>query len=429
MPTLGSYLQRQSGDVDLRSHAHASRLYVSNFYALAPKTSWIYYVEFNINPDAITDPRWNNQKRITEVGMLVKSTDLPKFTVGTEVVNQYNRKTVIQKNISYTPITMTMHDDHSNVVHNMWLNYYRYYFADSQYGGTGPIGTAGDNSNGAFLNNKYLPSNDLTPTTEYGYNSELVVDPFFESIKIYQLNRQVFTSYELVNPVIKSWEHDQLDQKDGQKFATSRMSIEYEAVFYDVGTVDVDSPTGFAVFHYDHRPSPLGVSGNVLGSALGIFGDPSGLLDPGSSRSPLDILSSVLNNTNLLSDAVGNRNGSFDTNGYSILSNITPSAGTGGLNGLGVDLNLNLGNNYLTAGNIIASPSDILSPLGIGRDLGNRGVFTQSPNSNGIPPTITPIVPPDIDISGSDSVQTEPDPEPTTPSPESEFFTSITNSI
>ena len=151
MPSIGEYLQPVlNTGIQMKDYAHASRLYADSVFALAPKAGWMYYVEFDIEPSAITDPTWANQQRVSEVGMLVKSCDLPKFSIQTEVVNQYNRKAVIQKGILYNSLNIAMHDDQSNVVHNMWLNYFRYYYADSTYGGTGPIGTAKDNTPGAY---------------------------------------------------------------------------------------------------------------------------------------------------------------------------------------------------------------------------------------------------------------------------------------
>jgi len=291
MPAIGSYLQSNNNGVDLRSYTHASRLYADNVFALAPKTGWLYYVVFDVNPNAVIDKTWFNRKHVAEVGMLVKNADLPKFQITTEVLNQYNRKTIVQKNVVYQPVTLTLHDDNSNVTHNLWLNYFRYYFVDSTLSGTGPNGTAKDNNVGAYSNNKYLPSTDIFTPTNYGLNSSLVVDPFFRSITLYQLNKQTFTSFQLVNPIIKSWDHDRLDQTVGNKIAESKMSVEYEAVFYGTGKITKDNPTGFALFHYDNTPSPLG---NPNLSSHGIYGDVTGNGNPNGQPSALDKLNSLL---------------------------------------------------------------------------------------------------------------------------------------
>jgi hypothetical protein len=374
MPSIGSYLQPVlNTGIQMKDFAHASRLYADNVFALAPKAGWLYYVVFDIEPDAITDQQWANQQRVSEVGMLVKSADLPKFSVQTEVVNQYNRKTVIQKGINYTPLSITMHDDQSNVVHNMWLNYYRYYYADSTWGGNGPVGTARDNTPGAYQNNKYLPSNDLFTPTNYGLNSQLTVAPFFRSITIYQLNRKIFTSFKLINPLIASWDHDKLDQTSGNRFAESRMSVAYEAVFYGTGKVKKDNPTGFAMFHYDTSPSPLSLAGGgnnsifgpggIIPGALEIFGDVSNILNPDSSIGPLGVLGTVIKGANLVKNIKGISSQSLKAEGYSILNGALSKIATGSLNGLGVNLNLNKGSNYATAGEFLGTPVSVVTRM------------------------------------------------------------------
>jgi hypothetical protein len=391
MPSIGNFLQSVTDTgIQVKDFAHASRLYADNVFALAPKAGWLYYVVFDVEPSAITDQQWANQQRLSEVGMLVKSADLPKFGIQTEVVNQYNRKTVVQKGINYNPVSINMHDDQSNVVHNLWLNYYRYYYADSTWGGTGPIGTARNNTPGAYQNNKYLPSTDLFNPVNYGLNSRLTVAPFFRSITIYQLNRKLFTSYKLVNPIIQSWEHDRLDQTQGNKLAESKMSLNYEAVFYGVGQVRKDTPTGFAVFHYDTSPSPLSLAGGgnnslfgpggVIPGALEIFGDVSNILNPDSNVGPLGVLGTVIKGASLVRNVKGITKDSLRAEGYSILQGTLRNISQGGLNGLGVNLNLQKGNNYATAGQFLGTPVAVVTAAAIGQEFGGG-------TTNGSPPT------------------------------------------
>lgn len=397
MPSLGSYLQPVlNPGYQLKDYSHASRLYADDVFALAPKAGWLYYVVFDIDPSAITDEKWANQQRISEVGMLVKSCDLPKFTIQTETMNQYNRKTVVQKQITYNPCNITMHDDQSNVVHNMWLNYYRYYYADSTWGGTGPIGTARDNTPGAYQSNKYLPSNDLFNPVNYGLNSKLTVAPFFRSITIYQLNRKIFTSYKLVNPLITQWEHDKLDQTAGNRLAESKMGVAYEAVFYGVGQVKKDTPTGFAMFHYDTSPSPLSIAGGgnnsifgpggVIPGALEVFGDVSGMMSPDSQVSPLGVLGTVIKGANLVKNIKGVTKESLRAEGYKIINSTLQKVARGGLNGLGVNLNLNKGNNYATAGQFLGTPVAVVSAAAIGQEFGGGTVTQTGSASGGTPP-------------------------------------------
>ena len=280
MPSIGSYLQSAFGSNaygNMRSHAHASRLYVDNIYALAPKTGWIYYVVFTINPNVYS---WLNTTMAQEVGMLVKSTDLPRFKIKTDVVNQYNRKTVVHTGVSCDPISMILHDDHSNTTHQMWLDYYIYHYGEGIFSDRTHQNACDRSALLAFEPyNQYNAPVDGPNSPKLGLNSGNVTTPFFDSITIYQLNQQRFTSFKLVNPQITEWSHDKVDQSAITKFAESKMSIAYESVFYGAGHVAVGNPTGFATFHYDNTPSPLSIAGGGNSSIAG----PGGIVDGATS--------------------------------------------------------------------------------------------------------------------------------------------------
>lgn len=407
MPSIGKYLQPLGfGNLgDMKDYAHASRLYLDDFYALAPKNSWIYYVEFDINPAAIIDQAWASQQRFTEVGMLVKTADLPKFDVQTEVLHQYNRKVVVQKGVEYSPVSFAFHDDQSNVVHNLWVNYFRYYYVDSQTPTSGIIETSTASKDQAYSNNKFNPPDSLFDPVSYGLNSGLVDKPFFRSITIYQMNRKLFTSYKLVNPIVKSWEHDKLDQSNGGKFAESRMTVQFETVLYGAGRITKDNPTGFAMFHYDNSPSPLSVAGGgnnsifgpggIVDGAIDVFGDIDGLSKnssfmglggPGDTSNALkSVLGTAIKGANLINNLSKVSKDSLKAEGFSLLTKALRSGGRGGLNGLGVDLGLNLGNNAETSGEFLGTPVSVLTAQAIGQDF-TGGVTTQEPFEGAAPP-------------------------------------------
>jgi hypothetical protein len=79
----------------------------------------------------------------------------------------------------------------------------------------------------------------------------------------------------LVNPVIASFAHDNLNQADGAGVLENTMQIYYETVIYKSGIITKNQPPGFATIHYDKEPSPLTVLGRGTNS---IFG-PGGVVD------------------------------------------------------------------------------------------------------------------------------------------------------
>jgi len=328
------------GSGNLRDYQHASRLYVDNFYELAPKAGWIYYVVLNINPKLLTEnaipisssyrkefEAWYNKYK-GNVGLLAKQVDLPRFSIQTEILNQYNRKVVVQKQLNYPSISITFHDDMANATTNMWKNYYQYNFAD----------TVGKNNVDAtkYQDTKYVdyvdPNNHL-----YGLsNGQLKYIPFFTSIDVYQLHKQRFTSFRLVNPIIKEWAHDQLDQTTGNKMMSSKMTLDFETVIYNTnpGNRTTKQNPGFTRDHYDNTPSPLRIGGQgnnsifgqggIVNGALEVFGDLSNL----ENASPLDILNTAIKGANLIKNVKTVSAASIKAEGYSILNSTLANIAT-----------------------------------------------------------------------------------------------------
>jgi hypothetical protein len=202
---------------------------------------------------------------------------------------------------------MVFHDDMSNVTHRLWEYYYKYYYADSNYGSGSnfAVGT----KPAAFTDVKYKSNADIYQSTNYGLNNGQI-DPFFDSICIYQLNRKVFTSFILINPMITAWQHDRMDQSAGNKVLENKMTIAYESVLYGTGKVRKDNPSGFATFHYDLAPSSLSIAGGgnnslfgpggIIDGAADVFGDISNVIDKPSIGG---ILGTALATGNLLKNA------------------------------------------------------------------------------------------------------------------------------
>lgn len=253
---------------NLGDFAHASRLYIDSDLRLAPKRKFNYHVVFKVNPSALKSINFRYQ-HINEINMLVKTADLPKFTIQTETLNQYNRKKVVQVKIDYTPINIKFHDDNLGVVGQLWQNYYGYYYGDS----------AAATISGAYKRNATEGASAVR--ARYGLDNNSSA-PFFEYIAIYQMAKRAYYGYKLINPVITSWSHDALDYSASAPSEQS-MQIAYESVAYDTGYVAPGTPPGFGgPEHYDTVPSPISLIGGgtrtlfgqagVLAGAEAVFG-------------------------------------------------------------------------------------------------------------------------------------------------------------
>lgn len=285
---------------NLGDFQHAARLYNSNTFRLAPKVKYLYHVVFNVEPEVSSKFGSFKNQHLNTVNLLVKSADLPRFKVDVQTLNQYNRKKNVQTRLNYEPITITFHDDNIGVTTQFWNLYYGYYFADSRYNdsltGLTDISSYVNNFINQNLNLGNIfdflggsGSQDASVPAAYGQNSykgkelnsftygldNASTTPFFSSIQIFQMNRREYQCFTLIRPIVSAWQHDTMDQEDGSGIVQSRMTVNYEAVFYNKGLVSDGSLTGFGEEYYDKAPSPLSLAG---GGTETIFG-PGGILD------------------------------------------------------------------------------------------------------------------------------------------------------
>jgi len=301
---------------DMKDYKHAARLFTDDFMALAPKVEFLYHVYFDINKAAARSPGagvgWAKSEPNIEVGMLVKQCNIPGVQVSTETKNQYGKKTNIQTQIQYTPVNITFHDDNTNLISSMWQQYFKNYYADSNY----PDELARQPTyNGKTVNGGGQRAAAASQTQSlrqgkysFGYDS-FTSGHFFNKISIYQLSRHRFYEYTLINPIIQSWQGPNLNSASSNP-AENQMILIYEGIKYAEGRVDRNNPDGFAQLHYDSSPSPLSIMGGgsaslfgstgVLAGGLDVFGD---LMDPNVRSNPLALLGTAIKAKNTYENA------------------------------------------------------------------------------------------------------------------------------
>ncbi len=191
---MGNFVKQVFTGDQVRNWQHATRIFVDNDYALAPKFGFLFYVYFELNPKAT---RFDKKSK-EELGMLAKTVSLPKYTIETKTLNAYNRPNIVQNGVKYDPVNLTFHDDTSNVMRQFWYDYYQYYYRDSDY-----------QLSSYSSPYKYTSKNDATGEW-WGYtrrndNKEAAPENYITAIHIYSLHQKKFTEYVLINPTIKNW--------------------------------------------------------------------------------------------------------------------------------------------------------------------------------------------------------------------------------
>jgi hypothetical protein len=296
------FLKGFFGADGLKDYSHAARTFRTNGYELTPRYKFLFHVFFTINTGQI--PQLANafgDGEVATVGLMVKSVQLPTYSITVDTMNQYNRKRLVQSKIEYNPIQIVFNDDQSDLIRNMWYNYYRYYYKDSTYNYDNNASINGSIGNLQTLQNGFgYPTRDIysesRQVSDWGYIGEgyqeslplpgTTVDsnnkpPFFRDIKIYGLSQKKFASYVLINPMVTEWQHDTYDYAQSNGTMTNTMTVRYETVKYYNGAVGGNQPSstvvGFAdPNHYDVTRSGI----SRPGSQATVFGQ-GGLVDAG----------------------------------------------------------------------------------------------------------------------------------------------------
>ena len=243
------YLRNISGlDVHLRDARHAHQLYTQHNFALAPKFKFLYHIVFELYDEVGNASNNNTAKFKKEIGVLAQTADLPQYRISVENKQQYNRKKNIQTRLDYQDVTLTFFDDNLGLTRGLLQDYYKYYFVDGNHkDGTG-------NTLAYDARDKYK---EAVPS--YGLNNKKT-NPFFKFVRIYQLARREWFAYTLINPLISSFDHGDVDATTGAEPNKNTITLAYESVLYSTGKVeDNNEPVGFADpdTSYDNAPSPL----------------------------------------------------------------------------------------------------------------------------------------------------------------------------
>jgi hypothetical protein len=283
----GSAVKAFFGNEYLRDYTHASKTFRSNSYGYAPKFKFLFHVYFDINKDLIAAAdRFPTDQNF---GLAVKTVQLPKYSFELATMNQYNRKRVVQTKIKYDPITITFHDDNSNLIRKLWHTYYTYYYKDAAQTDMNP-GSTGSRNIYENITSKdhdwgYIgEGNDKpTPTAQALGASKPV---FFKTIDIYGMSQHNFSLYRLVNPIIESFQHDTHSYAEGAGVMENTMTLQYETVKYYEGALDGRKPDEIVKLfgqeaHYDRTVSPIakpGSQSSILGQG-GLVDAAGGILD------------------------------------------------------------------------------------------------------------------------------------------------------
>ena len=89
----------------IRDYTHASKTFTTNQDELKPRFKFLFHVQFTINTEIPALNQFVTAGDISSLSYVVKTVDLPKYTVKTETQKQYKLKRIVQTGIEYQPVT------------------------------------------------------------------------------------------------------------------------------------------------------------------------------------------------------------------------------------------------------------------------------------------------------------------------------------
>lgn len=251
MANITNYLTNTPGSPkgSLGDFRHASGAFVENNYRLSPRYKFLFHAYFEVDNTVPGFSQFSGAS--SDVSLLVKTATLPSMKYESVTKNQYNRKKIVHKQMTYDPIQFTFHDDSAGLMTALWSAYNSYFNVDSQ----------NSSASAWVLGNKFTGNN-------YGMNVKTPQRPF-KRISLYTFSDHKYQGYTLWGPRINSWTPGDVAYSAGNEVVESTMTIEYEGVSYSSGSVSEGSPDGFAGHpQYDHIPSPLntntGAGANII---------------------------------------------------------------------------------------------------------------------------------------------------------------------
>jgi len=335
-------------DITLRDYRHASKIFSPNNNSFAPKTKNWFHVYFQLNSGALTTINQSLSTAITSnrinwqpnnlpiLGVLAKTVVLPQLKFEIVKKNQYNKWSINTTKTNYESVQITLWDDTINTIDHFLYAYYQYMNADSSYVNWDQTQTQGINiptqwaqSNGnvssiysSTFDNYGLDTvqtsdtgTQITPVAGSNFNRPNL---FFDSIRIYQFNRSVdvsigpeYNEFVLVNPVITSYEHDQLDSADSD-FMTNKMTIDYETVLYNSGQLENDELASWdrvTSSLFDNTVSPLGETSSVSTTST----DTTNVIENATDETTNIINSGGVNSVTTVLDSVSGSSSSIDS--------------------------------------------------------------------------------------------------------------------
>ena len=233
-------------DIALHPANRAAHLYQSGTSQQTRRADQ-FFVVFNLYPlvnDDFLVPKYNFLKAFRDrLHFLCHTVEGPKFQIQQDVINQYNRKRVVNRKIDYDPVSLRMYDTVDGLGLKFIKMLYEFEFQNARLytlGSTTERNGTRDNYQESVLTNEsqFKQNHNFGMRSQPNHTHRLI-----KSIDLYQLAGTLYSRAKMIHPRLSRMDMDQFDYSSSAVTNLS-MGFQYENLLFDeVAVKDTSLPS------------------------------------------------------------------------------------------------------------------------------------------------------------------------------------------
>lgn len=174
---------------------------------------------------------------------LCNTFDAPKFTIQQDVINQYNRKRVINRKIDYDPVTVRMYDTVDGLGMKFARTLYEFEYKNARLYKESPSDKENDEKHN-YLQSVFIDSDRFKDTHHYGMRSHGITSHrLLKSIDFYQISGGTYSKTRIIHPRLARMDMDQFDYSASQP-VNINLAFQFENLLFEETNVPIAEGDG-----------------------------------------------------------------------------------------------------------------------------------------------------------------------------------------
>jgi hypothetical protein len=173
---------------------------------------------------------------------LCNTFDAPKFTVQQDVINQYNRKRVVNRKVDYDPVTVRMYDTVDGLGMKFARTLYEYEFKNARLFKKNPKDKENDEKHN-YVQSVLIDDERFRDTHHFGARGASIVHRLLKSIDFYQISGGTYSKTRIIHPRLARMDMDQFDFSSAQP-VNINLAFQYENLVFEETNVPIREGDG-----------------------------------------------------------------------------------------------------------------------------------------------------------------------------------------